>query len=191
MVHVNTRDKSLTDCTTIKPGQLLVAHPLTKDRRFHQSVILVTENHKAGTIGIVMNRPSLVSVAEAIEAESDWNWPHDDTLYQGGPVNPRSLMAVHTGEWNSTNTLIVNDIVSITSDKFMLEKMSAGNLPRNYRFMIGLCGWAPSQLQKEFDQGTNWLTCDSDERILFEYSGTTQWDLAIDQCARYTMSQYF
>ena len=175
----------------IKPGQLLVAHPDLNDRYFRRSVVLVTENTPNNTVGLVVNKPSLVSVAEAIEQNNDTEWPYDDTLYQGGPVNIKSLITIHTAEWHSSNTLNINDVVSISSDNFMMEKMATGNLPKNHRFVVGMCGWAPGQLQKEIDTGKGWLTCDSNESILFEYSGPHQWDLAINLCARYAINQYF
>lgn len=175
----------------IKPGQLLVAHPDMDDKYFYRSVVLVTENHPGGTIGVMINKPTLTSVAEAVMKTDETEWPFDDTLYQGGPVSQLSLIALHTSEWSSSNTMFVNDHVSISSDQFMMEKMAMQNLPKNYRFVLGMCGWSAGQLQDEIDTGRGWLTCDSNERILFSYSGPTQWELAIDLCARYAMNQYF
>jgi putative transcriptional regulator len=181
----------MTDKNPLKPGQLLVAHPDLKDKYFHKTVILITESHEGGTVGLILNKPTLSSVAEVVERDEKTEWPFDDTMYQGGPVNTYSLIAIHTAEWYSSNTLNLNDIVSITSDKFMLEKMAMNNLPQNYRFVVGISGWSPGQLEQEMTKSNSWLTCDSNENIIFAYSGPTQWELAIELCARQTMNQFF
>jgi putative transcriptional regulator len=49
-------------------GRLLVATPLLGDPNFRRTVILIVEDEPAeGTLGVVLNRPTEVSVGQVLE----------------------------------------------------------------------------------------------------------------------------
>jgi len=173
----------------IRPGTILAAHPDLQDQRFAASTILITESHDAGTYGYVLNKAANISLGEAL-ANYRLNWPMDDKLYIGGPVPQNSLIMIHTSDWYSSNTMPVTDELSISSDNFMIEKMLCGNQPKYYRFVTGMAGWRPGQLEKELKNKKSWLTCDSDSRIVFVYDSDRQWHQTIKQCATQTINNF-
>jgi putative transcriptional regulator len=172
-----------------KPGQLLIAHPNLPQRSiFSHSVILVTENTRKGTAGLILNKRSEHNVNDLL-APRGIDLGYID-LYQGGPVNPGALILVHSDEWYASNTMHVPDGYAITSDTHMLEKLSMGNRPDFYRLCLGMTGWMPGQLEKEIKDET-WLTCSAEPAIIFEYEGDSQWRKALDLCAAQAVAQFF
>lgn len=171
----------------IQPGVILAAHPKQKQGFFSQSVILITEHHKFSTVGLCINKPQTVTVGEATEID----WPWDDVLCCGGPVNSAALFMLHTSEWYSTNTMSITDSISISSDLLMIEKAAMGNTPQHWRFFNGMCGWSPGQLHREIVKNNMWLTCDSNEHILFNTEIEDIWEQAIELCAQKLTNQYF
>lgn len=174
---------------TVKPGQIIVAHPDLGDGFFDSTVILITENHPRGTVGLAVNRTSELSMSTIAE-EKGWSWPYSDALFQGGPVNRSALIMLHSADWFSSNTLSISDCVSLSSDHFMTEKMTMGNAPRRWRMCHGISGWFPGQLNAEIKQN-KWLTGWPNEDILFKYSGEDQWRRAIDLCASQAVDAFF
>lgn len=174
----------------IKPGKLLVAHPDISDSYFEKSVILITEHHSQGTTGLVINQKSGNRVSDAL-SEYDYNWPWKDMIYFGGPIDKKSLFLLHTSDFSSSNTLLISSELSMSSDLLMTDKMLQGDVPMHYRFIVGQCSWAPRQLMNEINHENLWLTCNSNNRILFEYTNEKQWKKAIELCAEETMSQFF
>lgn len=174
----------------IKPGKLLVAHPDISDSYFEKTVILITEHHSHGTTGLIVNQKSENQVADAL-GEYDYNWPWNDMIYFGGPVDKKSLFLLHTSDFTSSNTLLINSSLSMSSDLLMTDKMVQGDVPLHYRFIVGQCFWEPRQLIYEIERKKLWLTCNHSDRTLFEHTNQKQWKKAIDQCAEETMSQFF
>lgn len=173
----------------VKPGQILVAHPDLECDFFHGSVVLITERTAKGYTGVALNKPSTVSMLD-IADQKGWSWPYTNRVGRGGPVSPHALIMLHTSDWYSSNTLPISDLVSLSSDNFMTEKMVMGNAPESWRLLHGLSGWFPGQLEAEIDRN-DWLTAWPTEDILFEYSGEEQWRCSIELSAGQAVNAYF
>src|ERR1044071_791456 len=84
----------------VEAGTLLVAPPTLTDPNFARSVVFVIDHRPEGTLGVVLNRPSEVSVADVLPS---WG-PHTTqprAVYVGGPVEQRTalcLAALRTGQ---------------------------------------------------------------------------------------------
>ncbi|MGH9276111.1 MAG: YqgE/AlgH family protein, partial [Acidimicrobiales bacterium] len=74
---------------TSTAGRLLVAEPMLGDPNFERTVILVIDHTPDGALGLVLNRPTDLSVAGALPA---WDHlaTHPAVLHVGGPVEERS-----------------------------------------------------------------------------------------------------
>lgn len=173
----------------MKPGQILVARPDQQSGFFKNTVVLITEHHSRGTVGVALNRKSELNMRDIAE-EKGWSWPYDNCVFQGGPVNKSALILLHSAEWFSSNTLNISDLVSLSSDMFMTEKMTMGNAPEQWRMCHGIAGWFPGQLATEIAHN-KWLTAWPNEDILFKYSGDAQWHNAIELCARQAVDAFF
>lgn len=169
-------------------GKLLVAHPMLTDF-FNRAVIFVYKDDKSGTAGLVLNKPTKYTVRELI-AENSLIYEGKEHIYKGGPVTEQAIFMLHTDDWYSQSTTQVGKGLAITSDNFMIQKLSLSQKPTLWRMCAGISGWAPGQLQKEIDSQYGWLTCDADASIVFAKDGERQWNRALEMCANQTINQY-
>ena len=63
-------------------GSLLVSEPFLADSFFKRSVVLLSEHDKKGTLGFILNKPTDVTVNQAVDNFPEFEAP----LYFGGPV---------------------------------------------------------------------------------------------------------
>jgi len=173
----------------VNPGQLLVSHPKLNDGLFSKSVVLITEHHINGSVGFILNKPSNYKMRDVVE-ENMLGIMQDETLYSGGPLNTGSLILIHSGEWYSSNTLALPNNISISSDHFMFEKISMGNIPFNYKLVTGISGWQPNQLESELTN-QNWLVTNPTEDLIYNHAGVTMWRKALELCASQVVASYF
>ena len=75
-------------------GHLLIATPALLDPNFHRSVVLILEHTAEGALGVVLNRPSGVSAADAVPDLSTVVVAEDDEVFVGGPVQPQAVIAL-------------------------------------------------------------------------------------------------
>lgn len=166
-------------------GNLLIAPPSVKGNFFQKTVVLLTEHHGTGSIGLVMNKTSQVSIKEFAKQNGVY-LDIPGYVHIGGPVSVKALTMLHTNDWNCDNTLKINDDISISSSQEILTKMAMGYIPKNWRIFVGLCGWSKGQLQNEiegrepYDRNLSWLTATSNLDILFNFDGQEQWTESIE-----------
>ena len=75
----------------LEPGMLLVARAALPDPRFHEAVVLVVQHGSQGTAGLVLNRPSRLTLTEVLPTLPVLAGG-DRKLSCGGPVAPRTFM---------------------------------------------------------------------------------------------------
>jgi putative transcriptional regulator len=167
-------------------GTLLIAPPLMKNNFWYKSVIFLTENHQNGSMGLILNKRSQMTVSDFTEQIGPrMNIPGN--IYLGGPVNVKALSMLHTSEWGCSNTMQINEKFSISSAEDLLVRLADGDAPNYFRLFLGLCGWAPRQLKEELegipphDKNLSWLTASADYEIVFENDLRDQWHLAVER----------
>ena len=125
-------------------GQLLIAAPALGDY-FHRAVVLMIEHTGEGAMGVVVNRPSEVLVADALPQLAELAEP-DEVIYLGGPVSRDSVIAVGDFEDPSQAArLVVGDVGLIDPDVADPEL-------RAMRAFAGYAGWGPGQLESELEE---------------------------------------
>lgn len=132
-------------------GQLLIAGPGLVDPNFWRTVVLIVEHTDEGALGLVLNRPSETTVAEAVSELSDM-LDVDDPLYVGGPVQESALIVLAEFERPTEAALIAFDDVGV------LAGGTDGPAPavRRGRAFVGHSGWGPGQLDDELERG-DWI----------------------------------
>jgi putative transcriptional regulator len=167
-------------------GNLLIAPPAVKGNFWHKTVIMVTEHHQQGSMGLVLNKRSELTVND-FGHQLGFKLDLSGYVYIGGPVNVKNLSFLHTNDWVSINTMQVNSTFSISSAEDILPRMSEGDLPYSWRILLGVCGWGPNQLEGELKgeapwrKETSWCTVKSDIELVFESDGNDQWCNALDR----------
>lgn len=167
-------------------GKLLIAPPAVKGNFWHKTVILVHEHHSQGSVGLVLNKRSQMSVVEFGE-QLGFKIDVPGFVYLGGPVNVKSLSFLHTNDWTSKNTMRCNNLFSISSADDILPRMAMGDMPSRWRLFLGMCGWSPNQLVGEINgtspwsKETSWCLANFDEELVFGNDNNDQWCAALDR----------
>jgi putative transcriptional regulator len=167
-------------------GNLLIAPPAVKNNFWTKTVILVTEHAPQGSLGLVLNKSSEMSVV-AFGNQLGFELDYPGYVYVGGPVSPKNLSFLHSSEWSSTNTLRINERFSISSDHDIIPRMAQGDCPEHWRIFLGLCGWAPGQLDGEVNgidpwkQESSWCIARPDTELVFGSDNKDQWCNALDR----------
>jgi putative transcriptional regulator len=135
-------------------GQLLIAAPALQDY-FRRSVVLVLEHNEEGAMGLVLNRPTETTVAEALPELSDLADLADDGLvHAGGPVQPQAVLIL--GDFDDpaqAGTPVVHNLGLLDPEQPEPEL-------RRARVFAGYAGWAPGQLDAELDEEA-WITAEA------------------------------
>ncbi len=151
-------------------NHFLIAMPAMTDPFFAKSLTYVCEHNDEGAMGIVVNRPISLTLSELF---AQINMPltqpelEDMAVHFGGPVQTDRGFVLHdTGkEWQST--LQVNDRVSLTTSKDILQAVGEGNGPKHLLITLGYAGWSEGQLEQELADNA-WLSVPATEHILFD-----------------------
>ena len=133
-------------------GQLLIAGPGLLDTNFFRTVVLVIEHSEEGALGLILNRPSETTVAEAA-SELDALLELDDLLYIGGPVQPSALIVLAQFEDADDAALIAFEDIGVLANGGSSEEPVG---LRRGRAFVGHAGWGPGQLDGELERG-DWI----------------------------------
>jgi putative transcriptional regulator len=144
--------------SVLAPGSLLVAAPGLLDPNFHRTVVYVIEHRGSGSLGVVLNRPSEVSVRDVLPS-----WAavatQPSTVFVGGPVESETalcLAAVRTGH----DPAAVHGLVRVRGPVALVDLDSdpsaIGSLLRGLRVFAGYSGWDAGQLSGEVQRG-DWI----------------------------------
>jgi putative transcriptional regulator len=161
-------------------NQLLIAMPALQDPNFARTVTYICEHGEHGAMGIVLNRPTdlrLADVLRHMQIEGGLGEAGEQMVYLGGPVEEERgfVLHTHTDPWDST--LAVNDDISITTSRDILEAMARGAGPERTLVALGYAGWGAGQLEREL-QDNAWLSGPTDKSILFELAPEQRWEAA-------------
>lgn len=151
------------------PGVLLVARESIEGGPFWHSVVLLVAHGADGTLGIIVNRGSEVTLSEVLPDLGDEDGPR---IYFGGPVALDGLVFLFRAEEAPEEaTHVLDDVYfegRLETLKGLLEKGSAVKL------FLGHAGWGPGQLAAELRRGS-WDLVQADAFTLFGKDPETLW----------------
>jgi putative transcriptional regulator len=141
-----------------KAGRLLVATPMLGDPNFKRTVVLIVEHEDVqGTLGVVLNRPTEISVGQVLEQWTEFT-TEPSVVFRGGPVAPNSALALAmvpgTDEplgWRALDgapALARLGLVDLDTPPGLLATQIT-----SLRVYAGYAGWSPGQLEAEIAEG--------------------------------------
>ena len=135
-------------------GHLLIAVPDLPDDNFFRSVVLMLKHTGEGATGVILNRPSNVTVSQVWdEVAGEEICDSDRPVYVGGPVQG-PLIAIHQHSQLAESEVLPGVFVSMERDNLnRLVTLDACS----YRIYSGYSGWGADQLENELAVG-GWLT---------------------------------
>ncbi len=138
-------------------GQLLVASPSLADPNFARSVVLVLDHDDDGALGVTLDRPSELAVADVLPGWAEVvSAPAQ--LFAGGPVSTGSALGVARLAAETENAPL--GWRRVFGDTGLLDldtpvEVLSGALD-GLRIFAGYSGWAAGQLEAEVEEGS-WL----------------------------------
>lgn len=169
-------------------GKFLIAMPGMGDARFEKAVIYICAHTENGAMGFMINRtlstPSIeefftqlgiVSEDEAPELSGNFD---NIQLYSGGPVEPGRGFVLHSPEFKSESTLLVDDNICLTATLEILRSIVTGKGPANTLLALGYSGWAAGQLEEEIISN-GWLICSSNADVVFGDNNSQKYERAL------------
>src|SRR3569832_2423270 len=147
----------------------LIAMPGMVDPNFNGTLTYICDHSDQGALGVVVNRPIDLELSTLFE-QIGLSLPerlHHDTVYFGGPVQTERGFVLHTPPLTFSSTLTVNDAVSLTTSKDVLEAVSQGAGPEKFMVSLGYAGWSAGQLEDEIKQNA-WLSVAADPQVIFD-----------------------
>jgi putative transcriptional regulator len=131
-------------------GSLLIAGPQLLDPNFRRTVVLVADHGEEGAMGVILNRPSGMTVADAAPDLEPLIGP-DAPIFAGGPVQPTS--GVVLAEVVEADEPVFGDVVLVPGLGELADVVDgAGQI----RVFAGYAGWGPGQLDGELERD-DWI----------------------------------
>lgn len=161
-------------------NHFLIAMPSLEDGIFSQSVTYICEHDENGALGITINRPSEISLAEILsQLQIDTSSEHtlNQTVLNGGPVQIDRGFILHTPVGNWDSSLKVTDNIAVTTSQDVIQAIASNKGPTRSLIALGYSGWGPGQLEHELSENS-WLSCPATEEILFDIPIEKRWRTA-------------
>jgi putative transcriptional regulator len=161
--------------------QLLIAMPAMADPNFSGSVVYICDHGEGGSLGLVINRPtelSLSTLFERIELKLEIAPWKDTPVFFGGPVQTERGFVLHVPPGTYSSSLPVTPEISLTTSKDVLEAVATGAGPHKMLVTLGYSGWGAGQLESEIAANA-WLTVGATPQILFDLPAEDRYEAAL------------
>jgi len=151
----------------ISAGALLVATPELADPNFERAVVLLLDVDENGALGVILNRPSPVSVEEVLP---DWSAvvSKPDVLFRGGPVGTDSALGVallpepdRVDPVGFRRMFGTTGIVDLDAPTEIMAPALSG-----MRIFAGYAGWTIGQLEDEIEEGSWYVVPNAPDDLL-------------------------
>lgn len=169
------RDQSLHN-------HLLIAMPGMPDPNFSSTVTLVCEHNDEGALGIIINRPSGLTLGGLFRQLALEQFDEKVAIAQvlhGGPVSPERGFVLHEPSERFESSVPVSPGIQLTMSRDILESLAAGKGPERALFALGYAGWQPGQLEAEM-LANSWLSVPATPEIVFDIPFENRWTYAAE-----------
>ena len=148
----------------------LIAMPHMADPHFAQTVTYLIDHNEFGAMGLVINKPNGLNLADVLEQLRPDDEPpvlcQSLPIFTGGPVQTDRGFVLHPSGPQFQATLELGEL-GLSTSQDVLFAIADGNGPEKYLITLGYAGWEAGQLEAELADNA-WLTCPADNNILFD-----------------------
>lgn len=168
-------------------NHFLIAMPGMLDDAFAQSVIYICEHNEHGALGLVINKPTDVTLEQLFnKVDLTLNDLRllNQAVYYGGPVQTERGFVLHDQPRKEENTpgytasLQVPCGLEMTSSKDILEEIAQGRGPEHFLITLGYAGWDAGQLELEISRN-GWLSVVANADIIFRTPAGDRYNQAL------------
>lgn len=160
-------------------NHFLIAMPGLTDEIFAKSVVYVCEHSPRGALGLVINKPTDITLKDLF-GKVDLPLLREDLtqrpVFQGGPVQTERGFVLHEPVFSAldqpehpvyASTMTIPGGLEMTTSKDVLEALATGSGPRKVLVSLGYSAWGEGQLESELGENS-WLTVDADQTVIFD-----------------------
>jgi putative transcriptional regulator len=158
-------------------GQLLLAAPNLVDPNFARTVVLIGVHSSDGAMGIVLNRPSELTAADAVP-ELDGAVAAGEPLYLGGPVQRGAIVCLAEFLDPTPAGLLVLGRIGFPARDADLGAL--GDATVRTRAYAGFAGWGEGQLESEIEDG-DWIAQAALADDVFTDEPTELWSRVLER----------
>lgn len=155
---------------SILKHHFLIAMPHMDDPNFAHTVIYLIDHNDQGAMGLVINRPNGLNLADVLEQLRPDSQPaalcQSLPIFSGGPVQTDRGFVLHPKGPQFQATVNLGEL-GLSTSQDVLFAIAEGHGPANHLIALGYAGWGAGQLEAELADNA-WLTCPADQAILFE-----------------------
>jgi putative transcriptional regulator len=166
-------------------NQFLIAMPGMADDTFSGAVVYLCEHSDKGALGLVINKPidiTLANLFEKVDLTLSGSDLAEQPVYFGGPVQTERGFVLHEPQGHDaqtfSSTLQVPGGLEMTTSKDVLEALSHGQGPKRVLVTLGYSGWSAGQLEDEIGRN-GWLTVAAQPDIIFDTPVDQRYDRAL------------
>lgn len=157
----------------------LIAMPGLNDETFSRSVVYMCEHSERGALGLVINKPSdmsMQSLFDKVDLPLGRTDLTESPVFQGGPVHTERGFVLHEPmraenappkEAVYASTMTIPGGLEMTTSRDVLEALSTGAGPRRVLVSLGYSAWGQGQLESEIAENS-WLTVAADLSVIFD-----------------------
>ena len=160
--------------------QFLIAMPHMADPNFAHTLTYIVEHTANGAMGLVINRPQDLTLADVLEQLRPNIEPpvlcQHVPIFTGGPVQTDRGFVLHPIGQTYQATVELDGLALSTSQD-VLFAIADGVGPAKSLIVLGYAGWEAGQLEAELADNA-WLTCPFDADILFNTSSELRLEAA-------------
>jgi len=168
----------------------LIAMPGLSDESFSRSVVYLCEHSERGALGLVINKPSDMTLKSLFD-KVDLPLRREDLslvpVFQGGPVHTERGFVLHeslkpeddtSNESIYASTMTIPGGLEMTTSRDVLDALSTGAGPRRVLISLGYAAWGQGQLESEIAENS-WLTVQADPLVIFDTPIDQRYDRAL------------
>ncbi len=175
-----TEDQATHSAELDLSNQFLIAMPTLGDSNFAGTVIYVCEHTAEGALGLVINRPTdltLGSLFERIDLSLEIAPLKERPVFYGGPVQTDRGFVLHAPIGEYTSSIRVGEL-ALTTSRDILQAVADGDGPEHMLITLGYAGWGAGQLEAELGENA-WLSVSADPRVIFDTPPTERYPAAL------------
>jgi len=157
-------------------NQFIMAMPGQVEGTLAGTVIYICEHTEKGALGLVLNRPTDLTLGSLLERleftpaeDHDAATAADDAespVFFGGPVQTDRGFVLHAPVGEYTSSIRLGDM-ALTTSRDVLQAVRDGKGPSRVFVTLGYAGWGAGQLESEISQNA-WLNVSADQHIIFD-----------------------
>ncbi len=161
-------------------NQFLMAMPGMVDENLAGTVIYICEHTARGALGLVINRPTdltLASLFERIDLKLEIGPVGDEKVFFGGPVQTDRGFVLHAPAGDYSSSIKLGEL-ALTTSRDVLQAVADGNGPARMLVTLGYAGWGAGQLESEMSQNA-WLNVAADPAVIFDVPAEDRYPAAM------------